>query len=79
MVFSACMWAVANTLWRPFRSLYTLELGITEERLGSLSMIETLFLLLFQLPERLLADKFGRRKVTVYFTALRVLLQSSIF
>ncbi len=79
MVFSACMWAVANTLWRPFRSLYTLELGITEERLGSLSMIEASFLLLFQLPERLLADKFGRRKVTVYFTAFRVLLQSSIF
>lgn len=73
MVFSACMWAISNTLWRPFWSLYTLELGATKETLGLLSMIQASSLLLFQLPGGLLADKFGRRKVIVYFTAFRIL------
>lgn len=71
--FSALMWAVSNTLWRPYWSLYALELGATKEIVGILSMIESSSLLLCQLPGGMLADRFGRRNVIVYFTAFRIL------
>ena len=60
--------------WRPFWSLYLVnELGANVWAVGVLSMIQSSERLLFQLPGGLIADRFGRRKIIVYGTALRIL------
>ena len=60
--------------WRPFWSLYlTNELGATIGAVGFLAMIQSSERLLFQLPGGILADRWGRRKIIVYGTALRIL------
>lgn len=60
--------------WRPFWNLYLkTELNATIPALGLLAMIQSSERLLFQLPGGLLADKFGRRKIIVYGTAMRIL------
>ena len=66
------LWMFAAFLWWPYRSLFILELGATKETLGMLLMIETLGQVVFQLPGGVLADRFGRKKVIVLGTALRV-------
>jgi len=67
------MWAISTTLWRPYWSLYALELGATKEVLSLLSMIQASSILLFQLPGGILADRFGRRRVIIWFSTFRVL------
>jgi len=60
--------------WRPFWSLYLKnDLGATITVVGLLSTIASSERLLFQLPGGLLADRYGRRKIIVYGTALRLL------
>ncbi|MDP6457714.1 MAG: MFS transporter [Candidatus Bathyarchaeota archaeon] len=60
--------------WRPFWNLYLkTELNASIPALGLLAMIQSSERLLFQLPGGLLADRFGRRKIIVYGTALRII------
>ncbi|MFB0557953.1 MAG: MFS transporter [Candidatus Bathyarchaeia archaeon] len=60
--------------WRPFWTLYLKnELGASITAVGLLSTIASSERLLFQLPGGLLADRYGRRKIIVYGTALRLL------
>lgn len=59
--------------WRPFWSLYLKnELGASIAAVGLLSMIQSSERLVFQLPGGILADKWGRRKIIVLGTALRI-------
>ena len=60
--------------WRLFWNLYLMtEHNASFPALGLLTMIQSSERLLFQLPGGLLADRFGRRKIIVYGTALRIL------
>ena len=60
--------------WRPFWTPYLInELGADLAAVGLLSMIQSSERLLFQLPGGVLADRFGRRKIIVYGTAMRIL------
>ena len=71
---TTALWSVANSGWRPFRVMYLKEeLGATIYILGMLSMLTSSEQLLFQLPGGILADRFGRRKIIVYGTALRII------
>ena len=59
--------------WRPFWPLYLNEvLGASVWAISFLSMLSQSERLLFQLPGGVLADRFGRRKIIVYGTALRI-------
>jgi len=49
------------------------ELGADVVAVGLLSTIQTADQLLFQLPGGIIADKYGRRKIIVYGTSLRLL------
>ena len=60
----------AMFLWRPFWSLYILELGGSTSILGALTTLQSFTRLILQLPGGMLADRFGRR---------RVILVSSLF
>jgi MFS family permease len=53
----------ASFLWRPFWSLYVLELGGSKAVLGALSTLQAFSNLLLQLPGGVLADRLGRRRV----------------
>ena len=59
--------------WRPFWPLYLNEvLGASVWAISFLSMLAQSERLLFQFPGGVLADRFGRRKIIVYGTALRI-------
>ena len=60
-------------LWWPYRSLYIRELGATNEQLGLLLTVETVTNLIFQYPGGVLADKYGRRKLIILGSILRLL------
>ena len=64
-------------LWWPYKSLYILELGATKEQLGIIATVETVSSLLFQFPGGLLADRYGRRKLIIAGTMLRILTPAS--
>ena len=58
----------------PFWTPYLIkELGADLAAVGLLSMIQSSERLLFQLPGGVLAERFGRRKIIVYGTAMRIL------
>lgn len=74
IAITSSMWSLANMGWRPFWSLYIKnELGASITILGMLSMIQTSQSLLFQLPGGIIADRWGRRKIIVYGTSLRII------
>ena len=59
--------------WRPFWPLYLKDvLGASVWAISLLSMLGQSERLLFQLPGGVIADRFGRRKIIVYGTALRI-------
>lgn len=60
-----------GTLWWPFQSLYILELGASKEILGMLMMLQSLTMLLFQIPGGILADRLGRRRVIILASFLK--------
>jgi len=60
-------------LWWPYRGLYILELGATKEQLGLLLTVETVSNLIFQYPGGVLADRYGRRKLIIVGSILRML------
>jgi len=55
----------AMFLWRPFWSLYIIELGGSKGIIGALSTLQVFTVILFQLPGGVLADRFGRKPVIV--------------
>ena len=50
-------------LWRPFWGLYVLELGGSKSTLGILTTLQSLSILLTQLPGGVLSDRLGRKKI----------------
>jgi MFS family permease len=60
----------AMFLWRPFWGLYILELDGTKSILGSLTALQSLSVLLAQLPGGVLSDRIGRKKVILAASAL---------
>jgi len=66
------LWLFTVFLWMPYRSLFILELGATKELLGMILMIETFGEVIIQLPGGLLADRYGRKRIIVLGTAIRV-------
>ena len=53
----------AMFLWRPFWGLYILELDGTKSILGALTALQSLSVLLAQLPGGVLSDRIGRKRV----------------
>jgi MFS family permease len=71
---SNMLYNVFNNLWMLWWSLYLVEeLNAPITVIGLLSMIQMTGSILFQLPGGMLADKYGRKKVIVYGTSLRVI------
>jgi MFS family permease len=52
-------------LWWPYKSLFILKLGATNEILGLLVMVETLGGMFFQIPGGVLADRYGRKRIII--------------
>ena len=74
IAITTSMWSLANMGWRPFWSLYiTNELGASITILGMISMVQSSQSLLFQLPGGIIADRWGRRKIIIFGTSLRIL------
>ncbi len=61
-----------NQLWRLWWSLYLVEIGAPIPIVGLLAMVQETSMILFQLPGGMLADRFGRKKVIMFGTGLRV-------
>ena len=57
-------------LWRPFWGLYVLELDGTKGILGSLTALQSLSVLLAQLPGGVLSDRLGRKRVILAASVL---------
>jgi len=74
IAITTSMITLSDMGWRPFWSLYLKnELGASIAAVGLLSMIQSSERLLFQLPGGILADRWGRRKIIVFGTALRII------
>ena len=68
MIVTSAIWQFAgNSVW-PFFSLYVLALGGTPEMIGVISGIGTLSSILPTILGGFLADVFGRKKVTAFFS-----------
>ena len=66
--------SLAGSAYRPYWSAYLKDVLFADTVvIGLLSTIASSERLLFQLPGGILADRFGRRKIIVYGTALRIL------
>lgn len=59
-------------VYNPFWSLYLGELGFSIPQIGLLSAIQSSEQFLFQLPGGMLADRIGRKKVTLIVAAVRI-------
>jgi len=67
-------WGIFNHAWQPYWALYLkYELGATVPIVGLLSMIQSAEQVLFQLPGGVIADKFGRKRIIVLGTSLRLI------
>jgi len=65
------LFLLGGFLWWPFQPLYILELGASKEELGTLLMLSSAGMLLFQIPGGFLADRFGRKKIILCGATLR--------
>ena len=74
IALTTSLWSFTSSGWYPFRVMYLKdELGASITILGMLSMLISSEQLLFQLPGGILADNFGRRKIIIYGTSLRII------
>jgi len=65
--------SMSGMAYRPYWGLFLKEVLFADSiAIGLLSAISSSERLLFQLPGGILADRFGRRKIIVYGTALRI-------
>lgn len=73
IAITTSMITLCDMCWRPFWPLYLKNaLGASVWAISVLSMLSQSERLIFQLPGGVLADRFGRRKIIVYGTALRI-------
>ena len=63
----------AMFLWRPFWGLYILELGGNKNSIGLITTIQSLTMLLVQLPGGIISDKLGRKRVILIASMLEFL------
>ena len=61
-----------GSLWWPFQVLYILELGASKQNLGMILTLQSITELVIQIPGGILTDRWGRRKVIVLSTLLRL-------
>ncbi len=61
-----------GSLWWPFQALYILELGASKQSLGMILTLQSVTELFIQIPGGILTDRWGRRKVIVLSTLLRL-------
>lgn len=61
-----------GSLWWPFQALYILELGASKESLGMILTLQSITELMIQIPGGILTDRWGRRKIIVLGTILRL-------
>ena len=61
-----------GSLWWPFQALYILELGASKQSLGMILTLQSVTELVIQIPGGILTDRWGRRKVIVLSTLLRL-------
>jgi MFS family permease len=61
-----------GSLWWPFQALYILALGASKESLGMILTLQSITELVIQIPGGILTDRWGRRKVIVLGTILRL-------
>lgn len=61
-----------GSLWWPFQALYILELGSSKQSLGMILTLQSITELLIQIPGGILTDKWGRKKIIVLSTVLRL-------
>jgi MFS family permease len=74
IAITTSLWSLVHMAWYPFWAPYLKnELGASVTIIGFLSMIQTAENLMFQLPGGYLSDKYGRKKIIVFGTALRTL------
>ncbi|MEM4726937.1 MAG: MFS transporter [Candidatus Bathyarchaeia archaeon] len=67
------LWSLIQMGWNPFWPKYMKDnLGATAIAIGLVSSITTAENMIFQLPGGLLADRYGRKKIIVWGTLLRV-------
>ena len=64
---------IVGTLWTPFQALYILELGATVQNLGLILTFQSVTELLIQIPGGILTDKWGRKKIIILSTILRLM------
>jgi MFS family permease len=55
----------AMFLWRPYWGLYVLELEASKSVLGALTTLQSLSILILQLPGGILSDRLGRKRIIV--------------
>jgi MFS family permease len=66
--------SLSSGAYRPYWTVYLKDVLLADTvAIGLLSAISSSERLLFQLPGGMLADRFGRRKIIVYGTALRMI------
>ena len=70
---TSMLYRIFNRFWRMWWTLYLLELGASLPIVGLLAMIQNASMLIFQLPGGILADRFGRKRVIIIGTSLRIL------
>ena len=63
----------ANFLWKPFWSLYIMELGGSKGVVGFLATLQSLSTLILLLPGGVLSDRFGRRRLILLSTVCGVI------
>jgi len=74
IAFTASLISLSSQAYRPYWSAYLKDVLLANTVvIGLLSSISSSENLLFQLPGGILADRYGRRKIIVYGTALRIL------
>ena len=61
-----------GSLWWPFQALYILELGASKQGLGMILTLQSVTELAIQIPGGILTDRWGRRRVIVLSTLLRL-------
>ena len=62
---------VFHHFWRPWQSLYLLELGASKMIVGAIAAAQTTTQMTVQLPIGMLTDRFGRKKILVYSHIIR--------
>jgi MFS transporter, DHA1 family, multidrug resistance protein len=80
IALTTSLWSLVRNAWSPFWAPYLKnELGASVTIIGFLSMIQTAERLIFQLPGGYLADKYGRKKIIIWGTALRTISPTIYF